>query len=140
MLKGQSSATGGASVIVLRRDAVLMVERARAPSTGLWSFPAGRAEPGEEAEETARRELLEETGLMAGRLIPLGVFTPAGAPPGFLLTVFGARAAIGEPVAGDDAVNAEYVPFHAVLDRPLTAGAPGWIARALIALADPPLL
>ena len=51
----------GASIIVLRRDAVLMVERSREPSKGLWSFPAGRAEPGEEPEANARRELFEET-------------------------------------------------------------------------------
>jgi hypothetical protein len=31
-------------------------------------------------------------------------------------------------------LRAEFVPFHAVLARPVTAGAPGWIARALMAL------
>jgi len=37
-----------------------------------WSIPKG--EPGEETdlEETARRETLEETGITAGPLIPLG--------------------------------------------------------------------
>jgi predicted NUDIX family NTP pyrophosphohydrolase len=37
-----------------------------------WSIPKG--EPGEETdlEETARRETLEETGVIAGSLIPLG--------------------------------------------------------------------
>lgn len=33
-----------------------------------WEMPEGGAEPGEELEETARRELAEETGLSAGRL------------------------------------------------------------------------
>ena len=28
----------------------------------IWTLPGGRAEPGETAEETAHRELLEETG------------------------------------------------------------------------------
>ena len=49
------SAAEGASVIVLKRDAVLMVERARAPFQGHWSFPGGRADPAEDAEATARR-------------------------------------------------------------------------------------
>ena len=30
--------------------------------TDIWTLPGGRAEPGETAEETAHRELLEETG------------------------------------------------------------------------------
>ncbi|MCD4739825.1 NUDIX domain-containing protein [archaeon] len=30
---------------------------------GHWSFPKGKIEPGENLQETARREILEETGL-----------------------------------------------------------------------------
>ena len=33
-----------------------------------WSIPKGMAEPGESAEQTARRETLEETGVEAGPL------------------------------------------------------------------------
>ena len=41
-----------------------------------WSFSAaGSMEPGESAEETARRELLEETGLTANSLELVGVYT-----------------------------------------------------------------
>lgn len=140
---GNRVATEGASLVVIGRDAVLMVERARAPSKGLWSFPAGRAEPGEDPEANARRELMEETRLHVGPLVRLGTFhpPPAGAAaPSFSITVFAARALGGVPVAGDDAARAEFVPFSAVLTRPLTPRAPAWIARAILALADPPLL
>jgi ADP-ribose pyrophosphatase YjhB (NUDIX family) len=123
-------------MVVLRRDAVLMVERSRAPSKGMWSFPAGRADPGENAEANARRELFEETGLRVGAVVRLGEFTPEGSA--FRVAVFAARAGDGEPKAGDDAAKAEFVPFAHVLTRPLTAGAAGWIARAIAALADPP--
>lgn len=42
----------------------------------LWSFSAaGSMEPGESAEDTARRELLEETGLTARTLELYGVYT-----------------------------------------------------------------
>ena len=42
----------------------------------LWDFSAaGSMEPGESAEDTARRELLEETGLTARALELCGVFT-----------------------------------------------------------------
>ena len=128
----------GASMIVLRRDAVLMVERARAPARGLWSFPAGRAEPGEDAEANARRELMEETGLSAGPLVRLGSFRPPGDGAAFEVTVFAAHAREGTPKAGDDAARADYVPLAAILERPLTAGAAGWIARAIAALSERP--
>ncbi len=131
-----TEAKAGASTIVLRHDAVLMVERARAPSKGLWSFPAGRAEPGEDAEANARRELFEETGLTVGPMVEIGAFGPSGSD--FRVTVFAARAGEGRPVAGDDAARAAFVPLAHVLARPLTAGAVGWIARAIAALADRP--
>lgn len=134
------AATQGASIVLLRRHGVLMVQRARPPFRGLWSFPGGRREPGEAAQATARRELLEETGLQVGRLVRLGAFRPAPERSPLLLTVFAARAGEGEPRAGDDALSAEFVTFPQVLARPVTAGAAGWIARALAALAEPPLL
>lgn len=37
-----------------------------------WSIPKGEAEPGEELEGTARRELFEETGVTCGKLLPVG--------------------------------------------------------------------
>ncbi len=130
----RSGTINGASMIVLKRGAVLMVERARAPSKGLWSFPAGRAEPGEKPEANARRELLEETGLVVGPVLRLGEFRPPPGNSGFHITVFAAHAGAGEPRAGDDAAQAEFVPLARVLSRPLTPLAVGWIARAIAAL------
>ena len=136
----KAEAKEGASVIVLKRDAVLMVERARAPFKGLWSFPGGRSDPGEDPEKTARRELFEETGLEVGQMQRLGAFNPnpSDASP-FHLTVFAARAGEGTPKAGDDALHAQFVPLSGVLTRKTTAGAAAWIARAIAALADLPL-
>ena len=71
---------GTYSVIRVRRLAVgvLPIEPdGRVHLVGQWRFPLGRyswempeggAEPGEDAQACARRELLEETGLSAGRL------------------------------------------------------------------------
>jgi ADP-ribose pyrophosphatase len=41
-----------------------------------WEVPAGRINLGEAPEAAAHRELAEETGMRAGRLVPLGGFYP----------------------------------------------------------------
>jgi 8-oxo-dGTP pyrophosphatase MutT (NUDIX family) len=135
-----ATALTGASVIVLRPDAVLMVLRRRAPLEGLWSFPGGRSERGETPEATARRELLEETGLAVEQLVPIGAFQPAPERSLLRLTVFAARAPAASPRAGDDALQAEFVPLSHVLGRPITPGAIGWLTRAILALSNPPVL
>ena len=38
----------------------------------IWEIPAGTMDPGERPEQCAARELEEETGFAASRLIPLG--------------------------------------------------------------------
>ena len=55
-----------AAVLLVDGEGRLLLQRRTmdAPSAaGKWSFPGGGIEPGEEPEEAARRELLEETGL-----------------------------------------------------------------------------
>lgn len=39
-----------------------------------WELPAGMVDPGDTPESCCRRELLEETGLIAGTVRPLGAF------------------------------------------------------------------
>src|SRR5690606_26132744 len=58
----------GIGVVVLRPGHVLLIRRGRAPSAGSWSLPGGAQELGETAEDCARRELAEETGITVGPL------------------------------------------------------------------------
>lgn len=63
----------GAVVILplLDRDHIVMIRQYRhAPEEELWELPAGTLEPDEAPIDTARRELLEETGYEAGTLEP----------------------------------------------------------------------
>ncbi len=60
-----------ASVAIVGRDDLLLIQRARAPSEGLWTLPGGRLEPGETTEECALREVKEELGLTLYGLRPL---------------------------------------------------------------------
>lgn len=63
-----------AGLLALRGGRVLLGRRrAEVPGAGLWAGPSGHAEPGEAPEETASRELFEETGVraVAERLVGL---------------------------------------------------------------------
>lgn len=59
---------------------VLLVRQYRyAVGAYVWELPAGRLDPGETPEQGARRELVEEAGLEAGRVEPLlSFFTTPG--------------------------------------------------------------
>ena len=65
---------GGVAVLPLESDGtVWCVRQYRYPfAEQLLEVPAGRLEPGETPEDAARRELSEETGLIADTLTPLG--------------------------------------------------------------------
>src|SRR5579859_1921705 len=56
----------GLLAIVRRGDRFLLVRRAKEPNRGRWGFPGGVQELGETVVDGARRELAEETGLIAG--------------------------------------------------------------------------
>ena len=63
------------ALVVACRERRFLVARRRGEVhlAGYWEFPGGKIEPGEEPAEAARRELEEETGLLALSLEPLVV-------------------------------------------------------------------
>ncbi|HEV2104243.1 MAG TPA: NUDIX domain-containing protein [Candidatus Eisenbacteria bacterium] len=111
-----------AGVLVLRGGDVLLLRRAHPPRVGALDLPGGFMEGGEGIEAAARRELREETGLVLGRLAPLGCYRDVYHLRGFgrfptLNFYFAGRWRRGEPVAADDAASAEWVPLAGVLRR-----------------------
>lgn len=63
----------GSTVLVMdAHNRLLMMKRS---DNGNWGVPGGAMELGETTEETARRELFEETGLEVGELTLFGVFS-----------------------------------------------------------------
>lgn len=102
---------------VVRDGHVLLVRRANPPDQDRWAFPGGKIDAGETLQAAAARELREETGVTAE---PLHVFDAvdvfdrdeAGAlRRHFILIAVLCRWQSGEPVAGDDARDARWVPL-----------------------------
>jgi ADP-ribose pyrophosphatase len=78
---------GAAAVVPVLSDpagpdpTILLIQQYRYATAGvLFEIPAGRLDAGEQPIDCARRELLEETGVSAGRLEPL---TTIWTTPGF---------------------------------------------------------
>lgn len=66
-MEGPTEATRVGIGLVCRGGLYLIRRRPPAPGSpmpGLWEFPGGKCEPGEPPDRAARRECLEETGLV----------------------------------------------------------------------------
>lgn len=104
-------------VVCLKGDEVLLIRRGTPPRLGEWSLPGGRIEPGERAVDAALRELREETGVQAHMLglidVVDGLFPDQGRH--YVLIDYVAEWIAGEPVAGDDASYAAFMPLEAAL-------------------------
>lgn len=98
-------------VVVFRGDDVLIVKRKNSPNAGSWSIPGGRIEPDEDLHAAVHRELFEETGVRArivGEIIELDVVFD-DIP--HRLHDYAAIWTGGEPIAGDDASEALFIPL-----------------------------
>lgn len=109
--------------IVVDDGRLLMVRRGREPSAGDWSIPGGRVEPGEALPEAVLRELREETGIegLCGELV--GWVERIDDERHLVILDFAVTTLDPvEPVAGDDADDAEWVGLTEVGERRLTPG------------------
>lgn len=69
----QPMLSAGATVVVIKDNRILLNLRS---DTNTWGIPGGAIELGESLEETATRELKEETNLVA-IVLPCSMFFPA---------------------------------------------------------------
>lgn len=125
----------GVGVVVLKDERVLLIQRGKPPRTGQWSIPGGKQEIGETWRATAHREVREETGLeieVLGLVDVVDAIVREGddMSPGrhrvsdpsrpilyhYTLVDVVAVWKGGEPVAGSDAMHAEFIPLDRLGD------------------------
>ena len=65
-------------IAIIKNAAEQILLQQRTYPRGKWGLPGGLMELGESTEETIRREVLEETGLILGKLTLFGVYSGQG--------------------------------------------------------------
>ena len=96
---------------------LLMIKRGKEPQEweGMWAFPGGFVDYGEDPEDAVIRELLEETGVVGKYPLALTILGKPGRDPRkhcvglFYLVEVDSDS---KPVGGDDAIDAQWVPIH----------------------------
>ena len=129
---------GGVAIIALTAagDVLLVRQHRHAVGREVLELPAGTRETGEPAAETARRELLEETGYEAESIVELtGFFTV----PGYSserMTLFLARGCrqTTPDLAPDEITEVRPVPTAALRDMLTTGQPPIEDAKTLVGL------
>jgi len=89
----------GVGVIVVRNELILLGERKSAHGFATWAPPGGHLEFGETVEDCAKRETLEETGLVLDSVSP-GPFTNdifAAENKHYVTLFVTSNSSIGEP-------------------------------------------
>lgn len=100
--RGQRPIPCVAVVIIDATGRVLLGRRASGVRTGLWAFPGGAIEPGEDVSAAAVREALEETGLVVDPVRLLGVVTNHFEAFSALVVVVAASVVNGSEQPGDE--------------------------------------
>jgi len=101
-----------AGAMIIERHRILLVKRSVPPAQGDWCIPAGFMEWTEHPQQTAVRELKEETGLDIRIISIFDIFMGMDDPRTHaVLILYLAEAVGGELKPGDDALEARYFDF-----------------------------
>ncbi len=122
--------------VLFRGEEVLLIKN---PSE-VWTFPKGIVEEGERPEETAVREVLEETGVEGEILRPLGEitywYTLKGERVFKRVRYFLMRYLRGEPRPSSEVLDSKFFPVEEAKDLLKYKGDKEILSKALSFLQD----
>lgn len=107
-------------VVVFKDERILLIQRNKPPKAAEWSIPGGAQHLGEQMIETAAREVHEETNIIIDNIKLLKVVDfidkdeKGNVRYQYSLIDFMADYKSGELIAGDDALNARWVPINSL--------------------------
>jgi 8-oxo-dGTP diphosphatase len=99
---------------------ILLIRRGRHPSFGMLALPGGFIEMNEALETSAKRELMEETGLIDIPLVQLGAYGEINRDPRLRIisvAYIGIITKEVETTAGDDADEAQFFSISMCKNR-----------------------
>jgi len=136
MAKSNESPINCVGIVCIRGDNVLLIKRGKPPRMGQWSIPGGRIEKGESELQAAARELFEETSIRANKFQKIETIdTDFGSGP-YRLHDYAALWETGEPIAGDDAAHAQFMPLSQIEDLEMWSETVRIIRRAQALLSE----
>lgn len=96
-------------MVLVENKKILLIRRGREPFRGEWAVSGGRIEENETAEECAKREMTEETGLEVELIRLIGIYSDPGRDPrGIIAAAYLVRRTGGAVKGGDDAAEAKW--------------------------------
>jgi len=112
------------SAVVVDDERLLLVRRGRGAAQGTWALPGGRVAPRETLVEAVVRELIEETSIegICGALLGVCELSASDGPHQVILGYEMTLLESADPIAGDDAAEARWVPLCDVGDLSLAPG------------------
>jgi 8-oxo-dGTP diphosphatase len=98
-------------IAVDAKGRVLLIKRGHPPFIGHYALPGGFVDIGETVDDACRRELMEETGVKAGKLHLVGDYTDPKRDPRFhsAAVAYLTRVRAPKATAGDDAAAVEWI-------------------------------
>ncbi len=123
----------GCGAAILNTDGkLLLIQRLKQPEAGAWGLPGGKIDFGERAEDTARREILEELGIeieLTG-LACIAETIDAGDGRHWVAPVYSARIISGKPEVMEPEKHGGWGWFALdALPSPLTSPAKDWLHK-----------